>query len=416
MTLIFPIVGIRHFFSEDQVYAFVKALSDGEEVALLYDNANAHDRYAIQVWMDVQIKDVNQRMQVGYVASDYAPVIRANYPEARLVYAHVKHPETSAWDTFFEAEVEVAELTLPVLPQRLELSPIAHIPLPMVAPERQMLFADIMAYGKEDIDAEGVLALAQRAEPYFGHGLSGDERAAYILMSAMLELMHSQWSNLTDEIWNMRMVLDETHRDAFKTPELCAQVMDKEMQALKASVSSFFDQYAAALKAGLTTKEAELLSHQQWLKTLPDNLYAYLSDRPKFASRLYYERFSMEELQAIYMHLLCIEWLKEQNEDRLPEFAEQAIASFSFWSHSASMAKKREAVLSWRKAAIQDKEPIAKIAVCTKKLQNKGVLVRPLKPFTKFVRELNLFLDTPVKENSLRHRFFPKHRDSYDEE
>jgi len=54
MTLIFPIVGLRHFFSEDKMYDLLyDSLPDGKELALLYDNANPHDRYAIQVWTDV---------------------------------------------------------------------------------------------------------------------------------------------------------------------------------------------------------------------------------------------------------------------------------------------------------------------------------------------------------------------------
>jgi len=417
MTLIFPIVGLRHFLSEDKMYNLLyNALPNGKELTLLYDNANPHDRYAIQVWTDVPEDSTTLRQQVGYVASDYAPVIRANYPDASLLYAYVKHPDTSDWDTYFEAEIMVKELTLPLLSQRLELTPIAHIPLPMVSPDKQMLFADIMAYGKQDIQPEPTLNLAKKAEPYFGHGLSGNERAAYILMSTMLEAMHAEWSPLSDDIWSMRMSMNGTHRDAFKTPELCAEVMNEEMQAVKANSSAFFDQYAAALKAGLTTKEQELKAHQQWLMALPDNLYAYLGDRPQFASRLYYERFQMEELQAIYLHLLCIEWLKENSEERLPEFAEQAIETFSFWSCSASMAKKREVVLAWRKAASQQNEPVATVAMYIKQAQKNWVLTKPLLPFTKFVEELNLFLDKPIKENSLRHRYYPKKKDSYDEE
>jgi len=416
MTLVFPIVGLRHFIEEDKVIDFISALSNGQEMALLYDNANAHDRYAIQVWMDVPEGGTPKRRQVGYVASDYAPIIRANYPDANLVYAYVKHPDTSVWDTYFEAEMEVEQLLLPILPQRLERTPIANIPLPLVSPDKQLLFADIMAHSKEELEADNVLNLAKRAEPYFGHGLSGEERAAYILMSAMLELIHSEWTPLTDDIWDMRMDLDATHRDAFKTPELCAQVMNEEMQTLRQSVASFFDQYTAVLKAGLTTKEQEQKAHQQWLMALPDNLYAYINNRPQFASRLYYERFQMEELQAIYLHLLCVEWLKEQDDNHLPEWAEQAIDQFSFWSPSASLAKKRAAVLSWRKAVAQETEPIATLAMRIKQLQKNGILKKPLLPFTKFVRELNLFLDQPIKENSLRHRYYPKHKDSYDEE
>jgi len=404
MTLVFPIVGLRHFMPEAQVLDFVTSLSEGEEVSLLYDNANAHDRYAIQAWMNRTVDGAIQKVQIGYVASDFAPVIRANYPDASLVYACVKHPDTSDWDTYFEAEMEVEQLTLPILPQRLELTPIANIPLPMVSPGKQLLFADIMAYGKEDLEADKVLSLAQKAKPFFGHGLSGEERAAYILMSAMLELIHSEWTPLTDAIWDMRMDMDATHRDAFKTPELCAQVMDEEMQMLKTTATSFFDQYAAVLKAGLSTKEQELKAHQQWLMALPDNLYAYINDRPQFASRLYYERFQLEELQAIYLHLLCIEWLQENTEDHLPDFAEQAIAVFSFWSYSASLAKKRAAVLAWRKAAAQETEPIATLAMRIKQLQKNDILKKPLLPFTQFVRELNLFLDQPIKQNSLRKR------------
>ncbi|MCQ2341684.1 MAG: hypothetical protein MJZ48_04450 [Paludibacteraceae bacterium] len=416
MTLVFPIVGMRHCLPEDALPDLIASLPLGAEVALCYDKANPYDRYAIQAWMDLSVDGAIQKKQVGYVSADYAPIIRANYPNDSLLYAHVVHPETSVLeDSCFEAEIEVDKLEIPVLPQRIDLGEIAHIPLPMVPPVQQMQFENIMAYSQTlSIEADEVLALAQQSVPYWGHSLSGDERTAYTLLSTMLTFVHGKWTNLTESIWQARLDLAESHHAAFHTPECCAKVMHEEMQLCQQGAASFFDQYKAAIDAGLTTREQELQAHQRWLMALPDNLYAHVKDTPVFASKLYYERFSIEELYAIYLHLLCVEWLNGQISTHLPDFAEQAIAAFSFWAPSASLAKKREVVKKIRAAAMQPREHAAAIALCLKQAQKNNVMVPILRPFAKMVKELNNFLDHPVKENSLRHRYFPKIHDAYD--
>ena len=415
MTITFPIVGIRHCLDESDVADLVNSLPDGARVRLQYDDSNAYDRYAIQAWMELSVDDVAQNMQVGYVAADYAPMIRANYPKDDFLYASVVHPDTSIQEeTSFEVELEIDKPTLPPIVQRLDLSPIANIPLTMVSPEKKMAFENIITYSHEEIKPNMVLELARRYKGYLGHGLSGEERNAYILLSTMLTYAHGLWSEQTEAIWEERMDIDDTHRDTFKTPERCAQIMAEEIAALRERATSFFEQYEAALKSGLTTREQELIQHEQWLRNLPDNLYAYIKDKNQLASKLYYERFTMEELGAIYLHLLCVERLSKKEGETLPDFAEQAISTFSFWADCASITKKRKAVLMWREAAAQDKEPVATLALRTKQLQNQCIIVRKLKPLTKFVDELNRFLDTPIKENSFRRRFVPPHHDAYD--
>ncbi|MCQ2310456.1 MAG: hypothetical protein MJZ64_01740 [Paludibacteraceae bacterium] len=416
MTLVFPIVGMRHCLPEDALPDLIASLPTGAEVVLRYDNANNHDRYAIQAWMNLSVEGVVQYVPVGYVSADFAPIIRANYPESSTLYAQVVHPDTSMIeDTFFEAAIEVDKMEILVLPQRVNLDEIAHIPLPMVPPAKQMLFEEIMAYSQTDVVPNEVLALAQRSESYWGHSLSVDERIAYTLLSTMLTHVHSQWTDLTEPIWQARMKLEDSHRSAFHTPEGCAQIMREEMQVYKQSSAAFFEQYRAVIDAGLTTREQEIDAHRQWLKALPDNLCAWVKDMPTFASKLYYERFPIEELCAIYLHLLCIEWLNGQMDSHLPEYVEQAISAFSYWTPSASLAKKREVVKKIRAAAVSPKEPIAGIALCIKQAQKNHVIVSDILPFTQFVKQLNGCLDKPIKENSLRHRYYPKHRDAYDD-
>lgn len=426
MKFIFPIVGIRHYVPAELLSDFVYSLPSGAEVFLVYDNANPHDRYAIQAWMAMRIDDQPlSRMQVGYVSSDYAPLIRHNYPDASMLYATVVHPDTSVEEpTYFEVELEVENFSIPIPPPRIDLSPIAQLPLPSALPEKRMVWDEIIRYNNlfqqlteetppDDELIRSILDLAHRSAPYFGHSLSGDERNAYILLSSMLTALHAYWPSNVMDVWEERMNIEDIHHDAYKTADLCAQVMEQEMLELEQNILSFFDQYKQVLASGLTTKEQEIAAHKQWLTALPDNLYAWIKDRPTFASKLYYSRFSSDELYAIYLHLLCLEWLSKQRVTPMPESVEQAINTFSFWHSAAASYQKRLAVQEWREASLQHKEPIATIALRIKQQQDARVLKSNLLPFTKFVDELNRFLPKPIKQNSLRKRYQPGTRDTY---
>lgn len=403
MTLIFPIVGLRHYLTEEVLNEFMTSMPEGVEVVLVYDNANAYDRYAIQAWMDLSINGEAKQMQVGYVASDFAPMIRYNYPDAQMLHAVVVHPDTSAVDeTCFEAQIEVEQLALPILPPRVDMSPIANIPLPMVPPEKEMVWSRIMAYSQTPIEPAEVLQLARQSEPMLGHGLSGTERMAYILMSTMLAYVHGLWTDLTDDIWQMRMSIDDTHRDAFKTPECCAAIMDEEMQMLKERTASFFNQYTAALKAGLTTKETELKAHQEWLKALPDNLYASINDRGELASRLYYERFTTDELYAIYLHLYCIEWLK-QRKGLMPttDTSCQRILAFPYWDSYMDYSAKEEAFFRLQRAwHSNERYPVSALAEEIRTLIREN-RIDPPDILSKFTQAINALLEIELKTNSL---------------
>jgi len=426
MKIIFPIVGIRHYVPSDLLPDFVHSLPTGAEVSLVYDNANPHDRFAIQAWMQLSINDQPlTRIQVGYVSSDFAPLIRHNYPDATMLYATVTHPDTSVEEpTCFEVEMEVEQLSVPIPPSHIDLSPIAQIPLPMALPEKRMVWDEIFRYSQhfdsmpqnEDPPQDWiqlVIDLAHRSAPYFGHSLSGDERYAYISLSSMLTTLHDHWPSNFMDVWEARMLIEDIHRDAYKSSELCAQVMEQEMLEVEQNILPFLDQYKQVLASGLTTKEQEIEAHKQWLTALPDNLYAWIKDRPTFASKLYYSRLSSDELYAIYVHLLCLEWLSKQRITPIPDSVVQAIEEFSFWHSEATPSQKRRAVQYWREAVLFHKESVATIAMRIKQAQDASVLKYNLLPFTQFVNEFNRFLDHPIKQNSLRKRLQPQLYDGY---
>jgi len=406
MTLIFPIVGLRHFMDEENVPELIGSLPDGAEVSLVYDNANKYDRYAIQAWMELSVDEKIKKMQVGYVASDYAPMIRANYPDAKILYAEVVHPETSVVeDSCFEVEIEVEKLEIPAMERRVNLGEIANIPLPTVSPERRMVWEDIINYSQGgEIEAEEILMLAKQSKAYLGHGLSGEERTAYILLSTMLAHVHGWWTEWTEDIWQMRMSIDGAHRDAYQTPEKCAQIMEEEMQRVKKDATSFFEQYKAALKAGLTTKEKEKEAHQQWLKALPDNLYACIDNKHLLASRLYYERLSLEELYAIYLHLLCVEWLKEKKGVvTSTDTSYQRIQNFPYWDEylDKCFAAKEEAYFRLKMAwNDNDRYPVSALAVEIKKLIRENIIYRP-DILSQYTEAMNALLEINLKPNSL---------------
>lgn len=408
MTLVFPIVGLRHFIPEDNIESFVACLPEGASVKLVYDNANTYDRYAIQAWMELRVNEVIKWMQVGHVSSDFAPMICANYTTDDSLFAQVVHPETSLQDeSFFEVEIDLQTLDLPSLPHRINLDPIANIPLPVVPPDKKIVWKEIMEYSREELNADELIELSQRSISLFGHGLSGDERMAYTLLSTMLAFMHGQWTDRSEQIWQQRMALDGARRMTFNTPERCAQVMDEEMQAFKQSASSFFDQYQAIIAAGLTSREQEIQAHTQWLKALPDNLYAWVKNKPVFASKLYYERFVMEDLYAIYLHLLCVEWLIDKGKKKkLTPDVKQRIEAFPYWCRYVKHCEKVQAVEKMQDALISSTYPISALAIEIKRLHNKQILdMHTNGSFQDFVKALNALLDAKIKSNSLRKHF-----------
>lgn len=408
MNIIFPIVGLERFIPKEELFPLVQSLPDGAEVVLLYDNANTYDRYSIQAWMELMVNGERKKTQVGFVSSDFAPMIRANFPHNNTLTAYVVHPDTGFPDEVcFEVEMELEQLVLPPIPIRIHLDPIANIPLPMTCPERQMMWRDIMDYSQTQITPEGVLALARRSASLFGHGLSGDERTAYTLLSTMLAYVHGLWTDLSEAIVMQRLELDGLHREAFRTPEQCAHIMDEEMQAYKQSLNAFFDQYTAVLTSGLTTREREIDTHLQWLKDLPDNLYAWLNDKPTFASKLYYERFSMDELYAIYLHILCLDWLRAKGKRKLvvDDSLQQRIDNFAYWHPYATTREKRLAVQQMQDAlSSKGKYPVADLAKAIKRLQGKQIIACGT-IFVNFTSAINALLDTDIKSNSLAKHF-----------
>lgn len=408
MNIIFPIVGLERFIPKEELFPLVQSLPDGAEVVLLYDNANTYDRYSIQAWMELMVNGERKKTQVGFVSSDFAPMIRANFPHNNTLTAYVVHPDTGFPDEVcFEVEMELEQLVLPPMPVRIHLDPIANIPLPMTCPERQMMWRDIMDYSQTQITPEGVLALARRSASLFGHGLSGDERTAYTLLSTMLAYVHGLWTDLSDAIVMQRLELDGLHREAFRTPEQCAHIMDEEMQAYQQSLNAFFDQYTAVLTSGLTTREREIDTHLQWLKDLPDNLYAWLNDKPTFASKLYYERFSMDELYAIYLHILCLDWLRAKGKRKLvvDDSLQQRIDNFAYWHPYATTREKRLAVQQMQDAlSSKGKYPVADLAKAIKRLQGKKIIACGT-IFVNFTSAINALLDTDIKSNSLAKHF-----------
>lgn len=408
MNLVFPIVGLGRFIPEKEISRFVQSLPDGAKVGLVYDNANTYDRYSIQAWIDLSVDGEIKPTPIGYVSSDFAPMIRANYPDNSPLFAYVVHPDTSIPnETYFEVEMELEQLTLPIIPTRINLDSIANIPLPMTCPERQVMWQEIMDYSQTQITPEGVLALAQRSASLFGHSLSGEERTAYTLLSTMLAYVQGLWTDLSNAVMEQRLELDGLHREAFRTPEQCARIMDKEMQTYKESLTAFFDQYAAVLASGLTTREQEIDHHVQWLKDLPNNLFAWLKDKPTLASKLYYERFSMEELYAIYLHVLCLDWLRAKGKSKLvvDDSLQQRMDQFAYWHPYATPREKRLAVQRMQETLSgKGRYPVADLAKVIKDLQDKNIIARGT-IFVKFIAAINALLATDLKPNSLAKHF-----------
>lgn len=115
----------------------------------------------------------------------------------------------------------------------------------------------------------------------------------------------------------------------------------------------------------------------------------------------------MDELYAIYLHILCLDWLRAKGKRKLvvDDSLQQRIDNFAYWHPYATTREKRLAVQQMQDAlSSKGKYPVADLAKAIKRLQGKQIIACGT-IFVNFTSAINALLDTDIKSNSLAKHF-----------
>lgn len=393
--ILVPIVGLRHFVSD--VDATLAELLPGREIMLTPDRGNRRDKTAIQAWADGK--------QIGFVSSDFTEIIHANYPDMHGLRVEVAENEIAIEDNAFYVEVEISTLELPPYAPMIESVGLHGIALPGFQQAKEVALMDI-AMRCEQMDEffdgvhvdegamESLIDIARRFAAIYGHSLSGSERRVYIRLMLLMSAAMTYWTQNCFDLYGEMLGLADTRREFARDPETAAAVMEAEKEAIHAEMTDFIGEIDALIRSGLTTRADLYEENEQWLRALPDHLYAHLTNPAELAARLLYLRLDTAELHTIYAHLFLREWLSRTRKTKKSEPAQKD--DFEFWA-TTDAAKRANAVEEMRNAVLQNHRYGKALAEVIADLIFKKVL-RSANDKRAFIRSLNTLLDLPDRE------------------
>ena len=420
-SILVPIVGLRHFVSD--VDATLAELLPGREIMLTPDRGNRRDKTAIQAWADGR--------QIGFVSSDFTEIIHVNYPDFRGLRVEVAENEIAIEDNAFYVEVELTTLELPPYAPTIESVGLHGIALPGFQQAKEVALMDI-AMRCEQVEeffdgvhvdegvVESLIDIARRFDRIYGHSLSGSERRVYIRLMLLMSAAMTYWTQNCFDLYEEMLGLIDKRREFARDPETAAQVMEAEKENIHAEMSDFIGEIDALIRSGLTTRADLYEENEQWLRALPDHLYAHLANPAELAARLLYLRLDTAELHTIYAHLILREWLKDVVEEKISNEelkkekcvekkakservkAKKQHPGFQYWEPGLPDYRRKGAIKKMRDAmALSPNQPTARLAECIRSLQEKGLLLRNISPIREFTEQLNVLLGTAIKPDTL---------------
>lgn len=393
--ILVPIVGLRHFVSD--VDATLAELLPGREIMLTPDRGNRRDKTAIQAWADGK--------QIGFVSSDFTEIIHTNYPDFRGLRVEVAENEIAIEDNAFYVEVELTTLELLPYAPMIESVGLHGIALPGFQQAKEVALMDIAMRCDQVEDffdgvhvdegvVETLIDIARRFAAIYGHSLSGSERRLYIQLMLRMNAAMTYWTQNCFDLYSEILGLSDIRREFARDPETAAQVMEAEKEAIHAEMADFIGEIDALIRSGLTTRADLYEENEQWLRALPDHLYAHLTNPAELAARLLYLRLDTAELHTIYAHLILREWLSRTRKTKKSEPAQKD--DFEFWA-TTDAAKRANAVEAMRNAVLQNHRYGKALAEVIEDLIFKKVL-RSANDKRAFIRSLNTLLDLPDRE------------------
>lgn len=410
--MLIPIVGIRHYI--DNTEAFLQSLTPDTLVFLTCEDSNPYDSTAIAAWIDGQ--------KVGYVSSDYTLLIRANYPDEKEFRTFVCTNDWALEDNAFYVDAPITSFEFSLEQLTLPLSAFHDIPMPCVLQPRRLSLLhlleqcdELQAYledGKPHPKvAETLLDMAQQLSSFFGSSLSFDDRSLYLRLSGLLMdvIMRDQEADNATKLYHELLLLDDTRRHFAADGASAVEVMESELQAIRAELTPLLKRCEALVQCGLVTKEQLIRENDEWLRALPHHLYADINTAEELALRLLYMRLSTDELYAVYVHLLLHREWQAAPAKPTRVHGKKPHPGLQYWVDGLEDYEKKAAVGKMRDAiASSPNQPTAKLAECIKDLQDKHIIVKELSPIREFTEQLNYLLGTDIKANSL-FKFFKRH-------
>jgi len=285
----------------------------GEGVVLMKEDSNA-------VAPDVAVAAYVDNEKCGYVASEDVEVVRALIGKNDGV--GVRLEEWSQEEQYLLVSMEVDDNWEPAPYQpRLSKTPIAGISLPQLDMARELkvdqasgvasYVESLMDLVRSDKARDDLFDGAEWLSQHYGQSLSGDDYRAAVSMVQTIEMLKQEEEGMTmldEEVEQIRANYVEMSND-------CLRVWKKEMKAaervLKAK-NGLVDEIDMLLTRGKVSREGLLAELTAWLEKMPHNLFGLWDSKPSlFAQRLFYERFTTAELDAIKIYLCIYTYVRE---------------------------------------------------------------------------------------------------------
>lgn len=416
MTQDILIVGLKHFLNEESIAYLLNTLTPEHEISLVLAEDNPVDKNAIQVWMPFSEDGLKKNMQIGFVSSDYTDLIRYNYPDARTMIVAGAHRNEESDSTFY-ITMDLDYLGVNYPESHLDNTPIAGVAIPYLNHDYQLSLQQtkhILEVLTLSLDGKkvssglvhDVLRAAEEFEQIYGQSLNGEEQAAYFQLVMLIE---SVMTYMPKELVDLQLALSELRamRKRFAEEEdRYLQVMTSEMNMVKVFGKPFFTQVQQAIKKGLSTQAQEIAKNEEWLRQLPDNLYLWIDNEKELAVRLYYEKFAVEDLYAIYLHLVYRDLLCPKGKLPIEEaLLKHRIQSFHFWGYQCTTYEERVAATAAWKEAFKVKQWVSQLAMVIKQQRKHHILRDDLYPLNLLAEEMSGILNKEVKPNSLQRHF-----------
>ncbi len=401
---------------EEQMAYLLNTLTPEHEISLVLAEDNPVDKNAIQVWMPFSEDGLKKNMQIGFVSSDYTDLIRYNYPDARTIIVTDAHRNEESDSTFY-ITMEFEHLGVNYPESNLDNTPLAGVPIPYLNHNYQLSLQQtkhILGILSESLDGKtvssglvrDVLRAAEEFEQIYGQSLNGEEQSAYFQLIILIEAVMTY---VPEELVDLQLALTELKamRKRFaKEEDRYLEVMRSEMNMVKVFGKPFFAQVQQAVKKGLTTQAQVIATNDEWLRQLPDNLYLWIDNEKELAVRLFYEKFSVEDLYNLYLHLVYRDLYCPKGKLPIDEaLLKHRIQAFHYWGYQCTTYEERlTATTAWHQA-LKAKQWVSQLAMVIKQQRKHHILRDDLFPLNVLAEEMSGILNREIKPNSLQRHF-----------
>ena len=278
----------------------------GQDVMLMKENTNpvAPDQ-AVAAYIDDE--------KWGYVSSVDIPVVRIVIGDMDGIVVRLEecHPEQDCLYVSMEADDNIQ---LSAYQPRLTIRPIAGITLPQLNLSRELkvdrltavctYIASVHTLINDAHIQDDLFYYAEQMTQLYGSSLSGDDFRAVTGLIDLVSVLKNElgdWDMLDNELTSLQAAYNQLSAN-------CLKVWKKELKEAEhvlKTKNGLWDELTILLRKETIAREDLLDELRDWLNLLPHNLFYLYDTKPAlFAQRLYYERFSTTELDAIKTYLI----------------------------------------------------------------------------------------------------------------